>query len=301
MKVCTTCHQHLPKDKFSKKQWKLGANCLRKCISCVRIVSANNNNRVASSLDSMSIEKVPSPSDKDLFKQPPQKEDCPICFIRMPSIITGHKYKSCCGKVICSGCIYAVRRMSKGALCPFCRTPTHTSDREMIKRNIKRIDLDDHNAIYNVGCRYSNGTCGLPRVRAKALELYLTAGELGCAYAYQSIGNAYLYGDGVQRDTKKAQHYWGLAAMMGHVEARYNLGIFEKRAENMERALKHWTISASSGDTKSLDRIKDLYTVGHATKDDYTTALRTYQAYLDEIRSDQRDEAATYDDMYKYY
>ena len=124
MKVCTTCHQDLPKDKFSKKQWKLGANCLRRCISCVRIKSANNG--VASSFDLMSIEKVLPPSDEDLFRQPPQKEDCPICFLRMPTIITGHKYKSCCGKVICSGCIHAVRRMSKVTLCPFCRTPTHT-------------------------------------------------------------------------------------------------------------------------------------------------------------------------------
>ena len=155
------------------------------------------------------------PSDEDLFRQPPQKEDCPICFLRMPSIITGHKYKSCCGKVICSGCIHAVRRMSKVTLCPFCRTPTHTSDEELIKRNIKRIDLDDHKAIYNLGCKYAKGTCGLPQVLVKALELYLKAGELGCAYAYQCIGNAYLYGDGVQRDSKKAQHYWEKAAMLG--------------------------------------------------------------------------------------
>ena len=42
-----------------------------------------------------------------LFKQPPINEDCPICFLRLPSMDTGWKYMSCCGKIICSGCIHA--------------------------------------------------------------------------------------------------------------------------------------------------------------------------------------------------
>ena len=35
--------------------------------------------------------------------------------------------------------------------------------------------------------------------------------------------------------------------------------------------------------------------------EDYGNALRSRQAYLDEIRSDQRDEAAAFGDQYKYY
>ena len=38
-----------------------------------------------------------------------------------------------------------------------------------------------------------------------------------------------------------------------------------------------------------------------ATKDDYTQALRAYQAYVVEIKSPQRDEAAAFNDAYKYY
>ena len=49
--------------------------------------------------------------DKELFKQPPPEEDCPICFLRMPSLNTGHRYQACCGKVICSGCIYMLLYM----------------------------------------------------------------------------------------------------------------------------------------------------------------------------------------------
>jgi hypothetical protein len=63
--------------------------------------------------------------DEALFKQPPpQDEDCPICFMRMPTLGSGSKYKSCCGKVICSRCIHAVRmRDGDVGLCPFCRIP----------------------------------------------------------------------------------------------------------------------------------------------------------------------------------
>ena len=40
---------------------------------------------------------------------------------------------------------------------------------------------------------------------------------------------------------------------------------------------------------------------GYATKDDYTAALRAYQAYLAEVKSSQRDKAAAADANYRYY
>ena len=45
--------------------------------------------------------------DVELFKRPPQKEDCPICMLPLPSLSTGSKYSSCCGKIICGGCVLA--------------------------------------------------------------------------------------------------------------------------------------------------------------------------------------------------
>ena len=44
-----------------------------------------------------------------------------------------------------------------------------------------------------------------------------------------------------------------------------------------------------------------MYSNGHATRDDYAKALQAYQAYLREIKSNDRDKAAEYDEMYKYY
>ena len=40
---------------------------------------------------------------------------------------------------------------------------------------------------------------------------------------------------------------------------------------------------------------------GDAMKEDYAKALRVYQAYLVEIKSPQRDEAAAADENCKYY
>ena len=40
--------------------------------------------------------------------------------------------------------------------------------------------------------------------------------------------------------------------MAGYQMARYNLGGMELRSRNMERAVKHWTIAASSGCFKSV-------------------------------------------------
>jgi len=67
--------------------------------------------------------------DEKLFEQPPS-EDCPICMIRLPSLISGSVYMNCCGKMVCRGCIYSVqirallaRKPAKEQKCPFCRTP----------------------------------------------------------------------------------------------------------------------------------------------------------------------------------
>ena len=142
MKFCAACHQDLPKDKFSKKQWKLGAQSQRRCTSCVRdnreVVQPPLNNNAANNNESADTTEVDSlfqsmgindnemipPTDEELFKRPPTLEDCPICFLQMPCLSTGYKYNSCCGKVICSGCIFANSMIDLNKqLCPFCRTP----------------------------------------------------------------------------------------------------------------------------------------------------------------------------------
>ena len=170
-----------------------------------------------------------------------------------------------------------------------------------MKREKKRVMLDDPIAIYNLGVYYFNGTHGFPQDHTKALELFHRAGKLGCADAYHTIGIAYDFGRGVEIDKEKANHYYELAAMMGNEKARHNLGLIEVHQGNMDRAIKHYTLAARSGYSNSLMAIQELYSRGHATKEDYMKALQSYQAYLGEIKSDQRDKAAAANAEFRYY
>ena len=245
-------------------------------------------------------------SDDKLFKKPPSKEDCPICLLLLPTLASGSTYYACCGKVICSGCCHAPVYDNLGneiieEKCPYCRTPVPYSIEEFDERLQKRVVLDDAEAIFTLGCYYRNGVVGFPQDYVKAFELFVRAGDLGCAEAYCNVGYAYENGNGVEIDTKKADHYYKLAAIEGNEVARYNLGNNEQRAGNMNRALKHYMIAAGGGHNNALKQIQKLFTNAHATKDDYATSLRAYQAYLVEIKSTQRDKAAVARANYRYY
>ena len=203
----------------------------------------------------------------------------------MPYLNSGWRYYTCCGKVICSGCAYAPLYDNQGnevdnEKCPFCRTPDLDTDEENITRMKKRVEANDPIAIHNVGCYYLDGMYGYPLDYVKALELWHRAGELGHPKAYNNIGNAYNQGEGVEVDERKATHYYELSAMKGDVDARHNLGLEEEEAGNWERALKHFIIAIRGGDSESLKKIKELYSYGYATKEDYTKALQSYQRVL---------------------
>ena len=230
--------------------------------------------------------------DDYLFKQPPPPEDCPICMLSLPPLYTGYKYNSCCGKTICCGCIHAVAlRDEDEQKCPFCRSPAPDTDEEIIKRVKKRMEMNDAEALYNMGCSYAGGLYGIPHDMDKAVKLWNLASKLSHTRACYNLGQAYLLGRGVERDMDKALHYWELAAMRGHADARQNLGGLEYQAGNMDRAVKHYIIAVSFGHTDCLHMMQSMYKGGTAKKDDYAKALRVYQACLNEIKSPQRNEA----------
>jgi len=274
--------------------------------------------RRAAELQEEGLKRAAELHDIELFKQPPlSEEDCPICFVRLPTMGTGLRYKSCCGKEICSGCIHApvydnLGNAMDNEICPFCRIPTPETDEEIIKRIQKRVDaggvevsveVDDAKAINHLGDFYYDGDYGLPRDIDKALELWTRAEELGSGstrLVYFSIGNLYYFGDGVERDEEKAIQYFEKGAMGGCTGSRLALGYIEKNSGNMDRAIKHFMIAVRSGHNGGLKQIKQLYSQGHVSKEEYTKALRAYQKYMGEVKSSQRDEAAAASDEYKY-
>ncbi|KAL7536862.1 hypothetical protein ACHAXR_009372 [Thalassiosira sp. AJA248-18] len=229
--------------------------------------------------------------DEALFKQPPPKEDCPICFLRLPILGADTKYQTCCGKITCNGCEYAeFASQSTERLCPFCRTPGATLPERIVERLRKRIEAGDANAMDILGCRYSTGD-GVPQDSNKALELWNQASKLGCARSHRELGDIYFNGEGVEMDFEKTNYHWELAAIGGNVAARCDLGKFEGNRGNINRAMKHFMISAGSGHDDSLKEIQNGFSHGHVTKDDFEKALRAHKESKDEMQSDQRDAA----------
>jgi len=235
--------------------------------------------------------------DEKLFADPPPPEECPICFLPLQCGNQTETFKSCCGKTVCVGCIFAMKMSEGKDLCAFCRTPRATSEEEI--KLLEKLMEKRNGGAYNVlAGYYAHGRLGLPRDYQKASGLYHRAGELGCAEGYYNLGICYGHGRGVEVDITKAKHYFELAAMMGDVDARYSVGCIEGNAGNHHRAIKHCILAARSGHEKALEKVKEEYMhacmvgFGFVTKDGYEITLRAYHERQKEMKSDAREKAA---------
>ena len=237
--------------------------------------------------------------DEALLIDHPPREECPICFLPLPIDARESLFKSCCGKQICGGCAFAIvgedikrgKKEEEINACAFCRRPAAT-DKENIER-IKSLMENGNATAFDVQAgHYANGSDGLQQDMAKANELWLKAGELGCAEAYSKLGYSYHVGRGTEVDKKKAKHYYEIAAMKGDVYARHNLGLLEAKACNEHRAMKHMIIAARAGHKESLEYVKKGFTKGFVTKDEYESTLRAYHKRQTEMKSEARDKAA---------
>ncbi|KAL7551397.1 hypothetical protein ACHAWF_015521 [Thalassiosira exigua] len=225
--------------------------------------------------------------DEALFADPPPKEDCPICFLPMPA--NQRKYLACCGKRLCDGCSAALH-LRGDRRCPLCRSTP--SEDEIVKDAKARADAGCAESICELGFFHKEGRGGLKQDPTRASDLWLRAGGLGCARANLALAGAYYDGNGVEKSADKAKYYWKLAAMGGNEQARYNLGVCEGKAHNYDRAVKHFLIASGSGCGDSLGMIQLFYSQKVLTKDVFEKALRAHQKAIDEMKSDQRHEAA---------
>ena len=124
----------------------------------------------------------------------------------------------------------------------------------------------------------------------KANAWWLKGGQLGCAAAYNNLGNSYLKGLGVEKNEKKAKYYFELGALGGSVPARHNLGTAEFKNEE-SRAMKHFILAARAGYKPSLDFVLNGFKKGLVTKDEYTNTLRAYQDRHELMKSNERTKA----------
>ena len=228
--------------------------------------------------------------DEKLFKEI-EPEECSICMLPVVSL-DQTTFMSCCGKSVCKGCIYAMTVSGGKDLCAYCRAPPPSSEEEHIKQTKKLMEKGYAEAYYVLGQHYAKGVLGLPQDQQKANELFLKAGELGCASGYCNLGNAFEQGRGIEVDRKKATHYWEIATMMGSLQARNILACMEVEAGNVNRADKHFMIAARAGSKAALDQVKVSYQMGFVTKDEYASTLRAFHERQKEMKSDERDKVA---------
>lgn len=274
-----------------------GGEGLKKCTSCelVRYCGVDCQRAHRPQHKRSCKRRAAELHDEALFRLPPSREECPICFLELPIISNQQIYKSCCGKFLCRGCTYAKQyassEQSKGYLCPFCREPSPYTVEEDRERTEKRVELNDPEAMFMLGQYYFDGGDGFQQDIDKALELFHRAAELGSIVAHSKVGELYCCGDGVQTNYKNAKYHLEISAMAGNVQARHNLGSIEGNSGNHQRAMKHFLISANAGHDGSMKAIQSGYRDGLVHKDEFEKTLQAHQKSKNEMKSEWRDHA----------
>ena len=255
--------------------------------------------------------------DEALFKDPPSKEDCSICFLPMPGRLIccvslppatllsvsvpiydfakaneelategTDGYYPCCGKNICRGCVYSFGQSGNGDKCPFCNSDrAGKTVEEDVEDNMKRAEANDADSIWLMAGYYYRGLGGLQQDHTKAMELYNRAAELGCSKANLTLADVFRE----EGNMKKAKLYYEAAAMAGYEVARSNLGGMEANAGNMDRAVRHWTIAASSGHYFAMHHLRRAFEHGIVSRESINSTLAAYNNSCAEFRSEARD------------
>jgi tetratricopeptide (TPR) repeat protein len=228
--------------------------------------------------------------DEMLFTQPEScyLGDCSICLLPLPLEMMKSTLMSCCGKDICSGCVYATLKREGGQpRCPFCRTRAGHGEEVDHKRLMKRVEAGDlltmcHYALVI----YKKGD------HDRAIEYWKKAVELGgYVEAHFQLGCRYQEGEGVEKDMEKAVYHMEIAAIGGHHLARCQLAFIEHENDNMERSVKHYIIAAKLGYDEAMKMLWAEYRfLGNITKEELETTLRVHQAAVDATKSPQRKE-----------
>ena len=124
--------------------------------------------------------------DEALFRDPPAKEECPICFLPMPERLLScmtlppatissvpiydfaeaneelantstEEYYSCCGKSICVGCMHSFEKSGNNWTCAFCKGVNDKTDGDSVEELKKRVEANDAFSIYVLGNIYYHG------------------------------------------------------------------------------------------------------------------------------------------------
>ena len=262
---------------------------------------------------------VAEPTLPPSIPDPQNEDECVLCCYPFPLKENGSCYKSCCGELICQGCIIAQKRTliigtdvkkpiagskeedlefitilesaEQMMVCPFCRAKSPTNDKEYLKRIWKQIDEHkDPIAMIMLGGWYQNSQHGLSKNLKKAEELYQQAYDLGDALAANFLAD--LYTEEIP-DQARIMKYLEEGVKRGNTHCNNYLGFLAAKSGKHEEATRQLMTAARSGHEDAMSNLMLYYrTPGSVvSKEDLATTLRTHQAFHDKGKSEPREYA----------
>ena len=157
--------------------------------------------------------------------------------------------------------------------------------------SLKRVELKDPKALFNIGMDYGDGDFGLPVDHAKCIELLRESAELGNPDAHYQLGNQYRNGArGLEKNAEEAFKYFKKAAEGGHLASRHNIGAIEANNGDVVAAMRHWRLSASGGYKNSIERLIARFELGLLHHDDLAKTAQAFYRARAEMKSEDRDK-----------
>ena len=249
-------------------------------------------------LDNLLATAQEETADIDIFAPIPEKEECPICLIRLPLRNEEVVFKPCCGNVICMGCIYKhlITDARKGESeiaehkCAFCRQQTLSGQRRI--KAMKKLMKNNNPDVYlQMAFKYKFGEDGVIQSDTRTLEMRIRAAELGNANAFAGIGLCYREGTALEEDMSKSIEFYEVGAKKGSLTAHRYLSWFHHKNGNLDMGYGHVRVLASAGCKESMDLLMKVYKNELLSKEDLAQTLRAFQASRDEMNSKDRDNA----------
>lgn len=193
-----------------------------------------------------------------------QGDECPICRDSLMNTTMGSNrtasVMSCCGGKMCGNCFLKIMTGDDPDRCPMCRADTSDSSDDAGLLNImKRANMGNPNACYNLGGFYDYGKMGLRQDQTTARKWYKKGALNGECRAANNLACSYRDGEGGPVDLKEAARFFRMAAEGGHVAAGTNLGIAYMSGngvpQDFKEAEKWLQASANAGDELAVQQL----------------------------------------------
>ena len=305
------------------KETKPYCNCMKdQKISFAIMASSSESNLPPSQEGTKS--QIPSSVSQECEPESSRPE-CPICFHVLPLQRSESVYHSCCGQVICHGCVVGTQRTQlkepqpqfkelgriiEGTtpeeeqfwrikkygrhiyVCPYCRAPFPKDGEEALQRLYARIEIRNHDyteAVNILGRCYMEGKYGLPQNFTKAEELFKKALDLDDP---QAASNLYhLYHQHYPDQKEKAMEYLVRGEQFGHLQCMKILALEALRSDNVEEATRLSVKLARLGEWEDTRDLLMFYQHKLLSKDVLASTLRANQSVKDEVKTKRRDFA----------